>query len=388
MHKIILLFDISEEYGKNLLKGITRYSKEHGPWVFCRMPLHYRETLGMDRVLEFAKEWEANGIIAQLYNSSDIRKILDAGIPIIAEDFKERFSDIPNITGGYFETGRMGAEYFLNKGFKNFAFYGFRNIVWSRERAEGFEEFVTEHGYTVHSYEHEETPSRELWHYMPSALSQWLKSIPKPIAIMACDDERGNHITEACKHAGIQIPEEIAVLGVDNDELTCNLSDPPLSSINLDIEHGGYETARLMDLLILNKQTGRYDIIVKPTHVITRQSTDICATTDKYIAAALKYIHLNIDNNINVKDVLKKVPLSRRALEIRFFEVTGSAVYKYICNLRIQKFTNKLLETDKSIAEIAIESGFSESKNLSRLFKQIKGTTPLKYRRKFIANKE
>jgi len=388
MHKIILLFDISEEYGKNLLKGITRYSKEHGPWVFCRMPLHYRETLGMDRVLEFAKEWEADGIIAQLYNSSDIRKILDAGIPIIAEDFKERFSDIPNITGGYFETGRMGAEYFLNKGFKNFAFYGFRNIVWSRERAEGFEEFVTEHGYTVHSYEHEEMPSRELWHYMPSALSQWLKSIPKPIAIMACDDERGNHITEACKHAGIQIPEEIAVLGVDNDELTCNLSDPPLSSINLDIEHGGYETARLMDLLILNKQTGRYDIIVKPTHVITRQSTDICATTDKYIAAALKYIHLNIDNNINVKDVLKKVPLSRRALEIRFFEVTGSAVYKYICNLRIQKFTNKLLETDKSIAEIAIESGFSESKNLSRLFKQIKGTTPLKYRRKFIANKE
>jgi LacI family transcriptional regulator len=388
MHKIILLFDISEEYGKNLLKGITRYSKKHGPWVFCRMPLHYRETLGMDRVLEFAKEWEADGIIAQLYNSSDIRKILDAGIPIIAEDFKERFSDIPNITGGYFETGRMGAEYFLNKGFKNFAFYGFRNIVWSRERADGFEEFVTEHGYTVHSYEHEETPSRELWHYMPSALSQWLKSIPKPIAIMACDDERGNHITEACKHAGIQIPEEIAVLGVDNDELTCNLSDPPLSSINLDIEHGGYETARLMDLLILNKQTGRYDIIVKPTHVITRQSTDICATTDKYIAAALKYIHLNIDNNINVKDVLKKIPLSRRALEIRFFEVTGSAVYKYICNLRIQKFTNKLLETDKSIAEIAIESGFSESKNLSRLFKQIKGTTPLKYRRKFIANKE
>ncbi|MFZ4463343.1 MAG: DNA-binding transcriptional regulator [Bacteroidales bacterium] len=387
MHKIILLFDISEEYGKNLLQGITRYSKEKGPWIFCRMPLHYRETLGMESVLEFARDWEADGIIAQLYNTSDIQKILDAGIPVIAEDFKERFENIPNITGGYFETGQMGAEYLMNKGFRNFAFYGFKNIVWSRERAEGFEDFLNKHGFSVHYYEHEQTPSRELWFYKPSALSQWLKELPKPVAVMACDDERGSHISEACKHAGIQIPDEVAVLGVDNDELTCNLSDPPLSSIALDVEHGGYETARLLDKLITGRQTLSDDVVVKPIHVVTRQSTDICATTDKQISAALKFIHLNIDNNINVKDVLKKVPLSRRALEIRFFKVTGSSVYKYICNLRIQKVTNKLVETDKPIAEIAIETGFSENKNLSRLFKQIKGTTPLKYRKKFPVNK-
>ena len=388
MHKIILLFDISEEYGKSLLKGITKYSKEFGPWVFCRMPLYYRETLGMEKVVEFAREWEADGIIAQLYNSSDIRKILDIGIPIIAEDFKERFSDIPNITGGYFETGQMGAEYLLKKGFKNFAFYGFKNIVWSRERAEGFEEYLKQHGFEVHSFEHEETPSRELWHYKPSALSHWLNSLPKPIAIMACDDERGNHIAEACKHAKIQIPEEIAVLGVDNDELTCNISDPPLSSIGLDIERGGYETAKLIDQMITQNQLKACNIIVRPTHVITRHSTDICATSDKEISAALKFIHLNIDKNINVKDVLRNVPLSRRALENRFFKVTGSAVYKYICNLRIQKVTNWLLETDKSISEIAVATGFSESKNLSRLFKQVKGTTPLKFRKENMSNKE
>ena len=136
-----------------------------------------------------------------------------------------------------------------------------------------------------------------------------------------------------------------------------------------------------MHLLIENKDQKPYNIIVKATSVFTRQSTDICATTDNQIAKALNFIHQNIENNINVDDVLKKVSISRRALEKRFLEVTGSAIYKYICDLRIQKFSLKLLESDKSVYEIAIELGFSDNKNISRLFKQVKGCTPLQYRK-------
>lgn len=381
MYKIILLIDISEEYGKNLLTGITRYSKEFGPWLFCKMPLHYREDLSMEKVIKFAKEWEADGIIAHIYNNSDISKLKELNIPVIAEDFKERFTEIPNITGGYFETGQMGAKYFINKAYKNFAFYGFKDIVWSRERGEGFEDFIKKNGGTVHFFETNKIKSTELWHYKPSSLSKWLASLPKPIAIMACDDERASYVTEACKHSNIKIPEEVAVLGVDNDILTCNLSDPPLSSISLDTELGGYEAAHLMRLLITNKEQKPYDIIVKPIDVQTRQSTDICATTDEQIAKALLFIHQNIENNINVTDVLKKVAISRRALEKRFLDVTGSAVYKYICSLRIQKFTDKLLASKKPINEVAFESGFNDNKNLSRLFKQIYGCTPLQYRK-------
>jgi LacI family transcriptional regulator len=387
MHKIILQIDISEQYGQSLLKGIARYSKEHGPWVFCRMPQFYRETLGMEGIVNFAREWEANGIIAQLYNDLDIKKITDAGIFVIAEDFKERFADIPNITGGYREAGEMGAIYFLEKGFRNFAFYGFKNIVWSRERSEGFENFLNTQGYEVHHFDHEEAPSRELWYYKPSVLSRWLQSLPKPIAIMACDDERGQHLTEACKHARIRIPEQIAVLGVDNDILICNLSDPPLSSISLDTEKGGYEAARLMDMMITGKISEPYDIMVKPTQIITRQSTDIASAKDEYIARALKFIHQNIENRINVTDVIKEVPLSRRALEKRFQETTGTGVYKYIYNLQIQKFAQKLLETEKSIFEIALESGFSNSKNISRQFKHVKGCTPREYRLQHLVKK-
>ena len=124
MIKIILLSDFSEEYSKNLFRGITSYAKNNGSWAFSKMPTYFREKVGIDGIVEWAKEWEADGIIGQFYNNCEIKKFREAGIPVIAEDFKERFPDIPNITGAYRETGRMGAEYFLKKGFKNFAFYG------------------------------------------------------------------------------------------------------------------------------------------------------------------------------------------------------------------------------------------------------------------------
>jgi LacI family transcriptional regulator len=384
MNKIILLSDFSEEYNKNLLRGITRYSKDHGPWTFCKMPTYYRETIGIEGILQWAKEWEADGIIGHFYNDEEVNKFTEAKIPVIAVDFKERFTDIPNITGNYHETGRLGADYFLKKGFKNFAFYGFNNIVWSRERAEGFEERIQEAGFDVHYYELKDSRSNDLWYYKPSALSEWLKALPKPIALMTCDDNQGHHITEAARHAGIRIPDDIAVLGVDNDETICHLSDPPLSSIETDSEKGGYEAARLMEQMIENKTCTGPDVVVKATQIVTRHSTDIFASKDKYIVTALKYIHGNLDKNLKVNQVLREVPLSRRSLEKRFFLTTGYPVYEYIYNQRIEKFTQKLLETDMTIFEIAMELGLSDSKNIARQFKQIKGITPMEYRKKHV----
>lgn len=386
MYKIILLLDFAEEYSKNLLKGISKYSREHGPWTYCRMPLYYRETIGMEGILQWAKEWGADGIIGQLYNDIDVDKITASGIPVIAQDFKERFKEIPNITGAYRETGVVGAEYFLKKGYRNFAFYGFNDIVWSRERAEGFEERVNQAGYHVHYFEHRKSRSSDLWYYKSQSLSQWLKSLPKPIALMTCDDNQGLHITEACRQNKIRIPEEVAVLGVDNDEMLCELSDPPLSSIALDNEKGGYDTAKLLDGLIKGS-TEPYDLLVKPTQVITRQSTDIYATNDEYVASTLRFIHKNIDKNLHVDEVVKQVPLSRRSLEKRFLQMTGMPVYKYIFNLRIEKFTQKLLETDQTIFEIALDMGLNDSKNIARQFKQVKGCNPIEYRKRYLAGK-
>ncbi len=381
MYKIILLLDFAEEYSKCLLKGISKYSAEHGHWSFCRMPLYYRETLGVKGILNWAKDWKAHGIIGQLYNEME-NDLYQSPLPMIAQDFKERFRFIPNITGQYRETGKLGAEYFLNKGYTQFAFYGFKNIVWSRERAEGFESAVNQAGFHVHYFEHKKARSTDLWYYKSNSLSKWLKSLPKPIAMMACDDNQGVHITEACKQNNIRVPQEVAVLGVDNDVMLCELSDPPLSSIELDIERAGYDTARAMDLMITGRVKFYRDILVPPLKVVTRNSTDIYASQDNYVATVLDFIHKNIDQNLLVDQIVKEVPMSRRSLEKRFLEVTGHPVYKYIFKLRIEKLAQKLVSSELSVFEIALEMGFPDSKNISRQFRQVMGCTPVEYRKR------
>ena len=201
------------------------------------------------------------------------------------------------------------------------------------------------------------------------------------VIVMACDDTQGNKIMEVCRVLGIKIPEEIAVLGVDNDEIICSLSDPPLSSVNLNIVKGGYEAAQLIERLMRDKEASCEDVVIHPTTITNRLSTDIYSTGDPYILVALKYIHQNLATKITVEDVVRQVPLSRRLLEIHFKQVTGSSIYQYIFNLRMERFSQLLLESSEPIADIAMSVGLSDYKNLARQFKLWKKYTPAEYRK-------
>lgn len=383
MARLILLTDLAEEYAKRLLAGIVQYSKDHEPWTVCKMPLTYRDIYGIRGVIDWALRWKADAIIGQFFNTDHVSLFRENGIIALAQDFKSRFPEIPNITGDHYKAGTIGAEYFIKKGFKNFGFFGFKDIVWSEERYEGFKSTLLAHDISAQLFEYQNLGFKDLWYYDYAQILEWLKILPKPIAIMACDDNQGHHIAEICKQYGYKIPEEIALLGVDNDEAICSLSDPPLSSINQAVERGGWEAARLITTMMHDSQYHWQDIIVEPTNIITRESTDIYATSDGHIAKILKYIHQNIDTKLNINDITQLVPLSRRLLEVRFKKVTGYPIYEYISNLRIDKFSKKLIETDLAIVEIAMDMGFGDYKNISRQFKKVKGCTPSEYRRKY-----
>jgi LacI family transcriptional regulator len=384
MAHLILLTDFSEEFAKRLLKGIVQYSKERQPWVLCKMPLSFRDMYGIEGVIDWAKRWKANAIIAQFYNTDNVRLFKENGIVAVAQDFKSRFTEIPNITGEYHLVGKMGADYFIRKGFTNFAYYGFKNIEWSRERFEGFRNELSRHGLENSLYEYRNEDFKELWYYESEPLVAWLKSLPKPVALMVCEDNQGYHITELCKQHRIKIPDDISLLGVDNDETVCMLSDPPLSSIDMAVEKGGYDAALLIDKMIGNPDSAPENVMINPTRIITRQSTDIYATSDKYIAVVLKYIHQNANKKICIDDLTRLVPLSRRLLEDRFKTITGMPVYSYIINLRIEKFAFQLLETNRPIIEIAEEICFLDYKNVARQFFQIKNCTPSEFRKKHL----
>lgn len=381
MIRLILLTDFTEAFAHYLLKGILAYSKHRTPWVVCRMPPSYKQYYGILGVLEWAKRWKADAIIAQFDNDDEVDLFKENGIVALAQDYKLRMPTIPNITGEYRLTGKMAADYFIQKGYKNFAFYGYRDVVWSYERCDGFREQLAKHGFNSFSdYQHQRL--EDLWFYETNSLCEWLTSLPKPVALMACDDNQGNRITEACKVCDIKIPEELSVLGVDNDELTCNLSDPSLSSVNVDIVRAGFEAAQLIDKLIQNPLYPYRDVVIKPICIVNRESTNIYATHNPHILRALQYIHHNMDSLLHVNDIVRQVPLSRRLLEMRFKEVTKQSVYKYIFNLRMERLAELLIESDSPISEIAVQVGLTDCRNLSRQFKALKGCTPNEYRKR------
>lgn len=384
MIRLILLSDFTESFSYNLLKGVLAYSKSHEPWVVCRMPPSYKLTYGIEGVLKWAKTWQADAIIGRFDNEDNVELFRQHGIIAIAQDYKARFKNIPNITGDYRKTGKMAAEFFLNKGFQHFAFYGYRDTVWSQERCEGFYECIAERGFGNNFHAYQEQSLDDLWFYEAPPLLSWLKSLPHPTALMACDDNQGNRITEICKVNNIKVPDKIAILGVDNDEIICNLSDPPLSSISHNIVRGGFEAAELIDRLLNDEENNRQDmqdVVIQPINIVNRLSTDFYSTTDMHIHTALKYIHQNIASDITVSDIVKQVPLSRRLLEIRFKQVTQQSIHKYIFNLRMERFAQLLLASDAPIADVAEQVGINNLKNLSRQFKILKKVSPNEYRK-------
>lgn len=384
MAKILLLTDFSSGYSRNLLKGIVRYSKEVGNWSFQRMPLYYRMLYGENGVVEWAKKWQADAIIAQL-TDVNIELLNDLNIPIIVQNYRDRNKAVSNLTGDYFNTGVMAAKFFLNRGYHNFAFYGFKGAIWSRERADGYSHEIEKQGYKLAILEND-NKDREEWSYNHTVLGNWLKSLPKPVALFACDDHFALQISETCNAYNINVPDDIAILGVDNDDLLCNISDPPLSSIVLDVENGGYNAGKLLHQLITKEITEPFNIVVNPLIIERRKSTEKYGVSDKNIRTILNFIEINYANHLSVEELVKQVPLSRRVLEKKFKEETGESLYQYIQNYRIDQFTRLLITTDYSLFEAALQSGFENYKNVSRIFRKYKALSPAEYRKRYKCN--
>ena len=381
MIRVLVLTDFSSGYGRNLLRGIVRYSQQVGGWTFYRMPLSYRMLHGDKGVVEWAKKWGADAIVAQL-GDVDIKLLRDLKIPIIVQNYQDRISGVCNLTGDYIGTGRSAADFFLRKGYYNFAYYGITDTVWARERGEGFRLELEQRGYRAYQFL-ESSPMREAWNYDLESLGQWLLSLPKPVGLFACDDQFALQVSETCQIFSIRVPEEVSILGVDNDELLCNIASPQLSSIMLDVENGGYMAGHTLHQLIRKRIEAPYNISVGALQVVERQSTQKYVIEDPYILQTVAYIEQNYATRLSVNDLLERIPLSRRILEKRFKQNTGLTLYQFIQRYRIDHFARQLISTRRAVKDIAFSCGFDDCKNLSRVFCKFKQMTPSAYRRKY-----
>jgi LacI family transcriptional regulator len=326
-----------------------------------------------------------DGIIAHVAYTKNGTEFIPEGIPAIVSPYSiKQFPYYRNLVTDNVSLGKVAAEYFLNRGFRNFAYCGFSGMYWSRERGESFAKVIAKAGFETNIYQYGASKNRKPKRTDNQAmLAEWLKSLPKPLAVMACNDDRGQDITEACKIAGLQVPYDVAVLGVDNDDLVCELTNPPLSSIAVNNERAGYEAAELLDQMMSGRKTGKQVVVARPTHVVTRQSTDLFSIEDKEVFRALKFINEHAKEAVHVDQVVSAAALSRRVLERRFRTVLGRSIYEEIRRVRVDQIIRMLADTNLTISQISDALGYPGFEHTSRYFRQEKGMSLLEYRKQY-----
>jgi len=373
--KVILLLETSREYGRQLQFGITKYSYFNGPWTF------YREPGGRNRTLPQLKSWGAHGIIAHAHSTAMVRRIVHTGIPAVIKGY--RAEGYPTIATDNTAIGQMGAEHLTDRGFRHLAYCGLDDRYWSVERGAAFADRVQRAGLEIHMYRQPRSRAMRSWDKELACMARWLESLPKPVGVMACVDDRSQHVLHACKMVGLDVPSEVAILGVDNDELVCRLASPQLSSIALAAERAGYEAAELLDRLMAGEKMSGQRIITRPTHVVTRQSTDVLAMEDRMVAKALQFIRNHANEPIQVADVVEAVPISRRLLQKRFQMALGRTILDEIRHARAEQVAKMLSDTNLPISTIALACGFPSIDHIARSFRKIKGMSPLAYRKRY-----
>ena len=375
------MIETSRTCERSFLQGIAKYSALLGPWNVYKKPQFYLKSRRI-HPLSLLQEWGVQGIIAC---DTDIdEEMLDSGIPVVSLAVKHKIPGVVNVVGDVIQSGQMAAEYLLECGLRNFAFCGIGKFYWSEGRLENFRDRIKKAGFETHIFVEPESLYYSTWKKTQVTLSKWLRDLPKPLGIMTCADDCSQHVLEACKINDIKIPEEISIIGVDNDDLICLFSNPTLSSIALNFGHAGYEAARVLDKMMKKQKTTKQDIMVYTDRVVERQSTNILTIDNKEVAKALHFMRDNAKFPIQVSDVVDATSFSRRNLELKFLKHCGCSINNKIQHYRIMLICQMLTKTDMTVSQIALELGFSNISHLSRYFHKLMKISPSDYRKKHL----
>jgi len=392
--KVLLLIDTSRGSGRKLLYGISKYSRMHGPWIFNRKAVyflgyqtHFRKLQPLEEeILSQLRKWGADGVVANNINSKEqFDRIISMGIPAVLVGGYEPNKPIPGwhrIRSDSDAIGALAAEHLLDRGFRYFAYCGYDELIWSEERGASFSEKLKETGFESLFFKSPQRRTRRKLFDEPDTIANWLKLLPKPVGLFACNDDRAQDVLEACKIINLKVPEEIAVIGVDDDLLVCEVSEPELTSIRLNNEGAGYEAAELLSKLMNGEKLAHQDIVVEPANIAIRKSTDQLAIDDADVVDAVRFIREHAMEVIQVSDVVAQVSMSRRSLERSFRRILNRSVFEEIKRIHVDQFSRMMLETNMTVSQIATFLGHPNSQNISRYFREEKGISPTVFRKK------
>ncbi len=380
--RVALIIETSSSYGRGLLQGIVQFMRLHDQWsVF----LEQRDL--ETKLPAWLSGWNGDGIISRATTPELADRVAETGIPFVELTDRNIDHGFAHVWSNDTKIGQLAAEHLLERGYTRFGFCGFAEEAWSERRQAAFCDAIQQAGFKTSIYNSPWHGEAALsWEDEHIQLSNWLNSIPKPFAVLTCNDLRGQHVLDACSRNKIAVPEEVAVIGVDNDEILCHLCTPPLTSVIPNAEGIGYLGAELLSKMIHGIENEQKEFLLDPIGIAMRQSTDVVAVDDPSIAAALLYIRENACQGITVDEVTEHVKVSRSKLERQIRKYLGRTPQQEIRSVQIKRARDLLINTDLSAERIAKMCGFDHPEYMHVVFKRELGITPGQFRKSETTN--
>jgi LacI family transcriptional regulator, galactose operon repressor len=375
--RIGLVFSYSLSYYRDIVRGVRVFAESCPRWTFTPIAPD-------PDAIESIRPLDLNGLIAHIFTRELAGELVRLRKPVVNVSGVLPDLKIPRVMADHEQVGRLAAEHFLDRGLRHFGFFGYTTHAFSKGRELGFHRKIERAGFRVFSYLSDDPLHPEptgLWRW-DDELQHWLIGLPRPVGVLCSHDIQGVQLSEVCHRAGLSVPDDVALLGVDDDDLFCKLARPPLSSVALPGERIGFEAARMLKGLLSHR--GRHSrtrmVLLPSPGVISRHSTSVLAVEDPDVATAVRFIWAHALDPIGVPDVLEAVAVSRRSLERRFRAILGRGLGEEICRVRMDKAKALLSGTEMPIAQVSTSSGFSEAKHLSTAFRRETGLTPTEFR--------
>ncbi len=378
--RVALLFAVLRQHEGQVLQGITDYVAELGNWTFDRNFENFTASITS------LVGWSGDGIIAPLRTKREVEIAKAFGVPVVNTSGHLRDGGFPCVMVDQEEVGRLAAAHLLERGFKRFGYYGQKNAWYSKQRQSGFVERIREGGGECSVLEAPRFFKNEYWVGWERQLEPWLATLKRPVGIMAVHDFRARMVLEVCMRMGLDVPKEVAIIGVDNDEVACEFSDIPITSVARDSRREGYEAAALLDRLMHGRKGAR-SVLVPPKGVVSRQSTAVDAIENPHVAEAVKYIKANLDRSFGIGALERHLDVSRRYLYYQFQQCLNCTPHDYISRLRVELAKKMLLDPKKpQLQEISRACGFSEPRRFRIVFQRLTGLSPSEFRRSRATN--
>jgi LacI family transcriptional regulator len=377
---VALLIETSRAYGRGLLRGIIRYQREHGPWSIYFQPRGIN-----DPAPAWLKSWKGDGILARISDRRMAAMIERTGAPCVDLRFAVPGLNMPAVGIDNSTVVARAFDHFFDRGYRRFAVctYPHGQFVWMDYRTRLFQTLAAERGFPceVYSGSAEEDAPPTAWEQEQGQFAKWLARLPKPIAIFAVNDDRGLQIVDACRRAGIAVPDEVSVIGVDNDEFLCGLASPPLSSVSINLEMMGYRAAALLDDLMSKRAPPPSEPLLLPAgEVVARKSTDSLAIDDPELSRVVRYLRENACRGIRMSDITRATGMERRTLERRMKSLFGRSPKDELMRIQIEEAKRLLASTELSVKAISLRTGFANSRYFTQVFRLRVGVAPGQYR--------